>query len=321
MSQLGTLTKILIFTCVLSTPVYAYVTLRGLSSTNSIVQIKWLSSPISWQMNPTAGPNISGPREVGDIIRQSFRAWSSISTAVITFAEGSPTTDKFGYDGKNVIVTNLSTSEWSALGLGQSVLAFTAVHWSDTGSITDRLGQHVAFPGQIMDADIVFNPSYEFITDETLSSNRVDFQSVMTHEIGHFLGLDHSPSVSSTMFWATYAGESSQRTLTADDIVGVSSIYPSASFLSKGTLKGVVRTTANVPVYGAVVLAINSGGQSVGSAITDPTGQYSIMGLDPGLYTVFAGTLETFTTSGNFYTLSEIYPGQTVATGFTGRFR
>src|SRR5436853_7049737 len=103
MNRSGTLARTLIFSWILVTPVYAYVTHRGLSSDNNIVQIKWLSSPMSWQMNPATGANISGSRESADVIRQSFRAWSSIPTAVLTFVEGSPTADKLAYDGKNVI--------------------------------------------------------------------------------------------------------------------------------------------------------------------------------------------------------------------------
>src|SRR5437763_15382045 len=124
-----------------------------------------------------------------------------------------------------------------------------------------------------MGADIVCSPTAQFLTDETLSSNIYDFQSLLPNEIGHFLGLDHSPIVSSTMFWATTTGVSRERTLSADDTAGVSSIYPSASFFSKGTLRGSVRTMSNVPVYGAVVVALDSAGKPAGSAITDPAGQ------------------------------------------------
>ena len=127
--------------------------------------------------------------------------------------------------------------------------------------------------------------------------------------------------ISATMFWGTPPGVSSQRTLSADDIAGVSSIYPAASFLSKGTIRGVVRTTASAPVFGAVVVAIDANGLAVSSAITDPNGQYSIEGLDGGSYSVYAQPLEVFISSANIYTLSDIYPNKTVSAGFTARFR
>ena len=89
----------------------------------------------------------------------------------------------------------------------------------------------------------------------------------------------------------------------------------------KGAIQGAVRTITNVPVYGAVVVALNASGQPVASAVTDPMGQYSIMGLDAGSYTVYAQPLDGFTTSDDFPTLSDIYPGRTVMTGFDARFR
>jgi len=321
MNRLRTITSALILAALLTSPLYGYVTQKGLSSTNSIVQVKWGSGAVTWQMNPTASPNLGGSREFGDVIRQSFRSWASVPTALIKFTEGSPVGDKFAYDGKNVVVTNMTSNDWTALGLSSSVLAFTAVSWSGKGAGVDRTGQPVSFEGQIMDADIVFNPYYEFSTDDIVPPAKIDFQGVLTHEIGHFLGLDHSPNVSSMMFWTTLRGVSSQRALTTDDMAGISVIYPSDSFASKSTLKGTVRTTANVPVYGAIVVALNSSGQPAASTITDPNGQYSIMGLDPGLYTVYAQALEGFTSSGNFNTLSDIYPGMKINLGFTLRFR
>jgi hypothetical protein len=111
------------------------------------------------------------------------------------------------------------------------------------------------------------------------------------------------------------------RVPSADDITGVQAIYPTTAFFSKSTLSGTVRTTANVPVFGAVVVAVNASGQPVASALTDTNGQYTIAGLDAGTYTVYAQPLDGATTAANVYTLPRIYPGQNVNTSFTARFR
>ena len=81
--------------------------------------------------------------------------------------------------------------------------------------------------GAIFDADIEINSfRNEFSTERDQSSN--DLQSVLTHEVGHFLGLDHSLVENATMF-ADYAlSNLGTRTLSSDDRAGICSIYAPA---------------------------------------------------------------------------------------------
>ena len=82
--------------------------------------------------------------------------------------------------------------------------------------------------GAIFDADIEINSfRNEFSTGEDQSSN--DLQGVLTHEVGHFLGLDHSLVENATMF-ADYAlSNLGTRTLASDDRAGICSIYAPAA--------------------------------------------------------------------------------------------
>ena len=114
--------------------------------------------------------------------------------------------------------------------------------------------------------------------------------------------------------------------MSADEIAGISTIYPTASFSAKGTISGTVRTTANVPIYGAIVTALNSNGQPVATAVTDPNGNYTIAGLDAGSYTIYARPLIGPTSLDDIPTLKSIYldsnsnPLQAF-TNFTVRFK
>jgi hypothetical protein len=104
--------------------------------------------------------------------------------------------------------------------------------------------------------------------------------------------------------------------------IGVSTIYPTAAFSSTlGTLGGIVRTTGNVAVFGALVVAVDSNGQAVASQISDPNGAYSIPGLPAGSYTVYAEPMTPPFVPSDVFTLPVSYPGQAVNPNFTVRFR
>jgi hypothetical protein len=57
----------------------------------------------------------------------------------------------------------------------------------------------------------------------------MDLQNTVTHEVGHFVGLGHSPVAGSTMERSTQPREVSKRDLAADDQAGVCAIYPEPS--------------------------------------------------------------------------------------------
>jgi hypothetical protein len=220
------------------------------------------------------------------------------------------------YDGINCITTTATSGN---LTPGVLALTYTFVF---TQAGVDPLGRTVSFPGQIMEADMEFTnqSGVAFSLSPTVPSSSIDFQSVATHEAGHFFGMDHASNASSTMFWATGTGYTYQRNLSTDDIAGISTLYPPANFSSTGTLNGKVKTTANVAVYGAIVVAVNASGQPVASTVTDPTGAYSIQGLPAGAYTVFAEPLSGRIGVSNISTLTTIYPSSTVNTNFTTRY-
>jgi hypothetical protein len=81
------------------------------------------------------------------------------------------------------------------------------------------------------------------------------------------------------------AGNISGRTLRADDIAGVSDIYPDGGFeTDTGTISG--RVTKNGRgVFGAHVVAFNPAtGALIGNFSLDPEGRFSIAGLTPGAH-------------------------------------
>jgi VCBS repeat-containing protein len=82
----------------------------------------------------------------------------------------------------------------------------------------------VAWSGiNIDESDIAMNTDFNWFTDGT---EFYDLETVMLHENGHFLGLGHSEDNNAVMY---FQYNDLQRVLSADDIAGVSSIYPAGN--------------------------------------------------------------------------------------------
>lgn len=81
--------------------------------------------------------------------------------------------------------------------------------------------------GEIVDVDVEMNSDRSVFTMTELPSETViDLQSVVTHEAGHFLGLDHTSERDATMDAGYLPGTLDQRSLHPDDEAGLCAIYP-----------------------------------------------------------------------------------------------
>lgn len=78
---------------------------------------------------------------------------------------------------------------------------------------------------QIYDVDVeLLSAVADFTTSD--SNVKIDLTSVVTHEAGHFLGLDHSHVVGATMAARYFPGQTETRSLEADDVAGICDVYP-----------------------------------------------------------------------------------------------
>jgi hypothetical protein len=100
--------------------------------------------------------------------------------------------------------------------------------------------------GQILDADIRVNGQNVLSTSAPVPSNAYDMQSLLTHEVGHFIGLAHSavpctgPHDCPTMHALYPKGDDSFRTLEVDDVAGACAVYP----------PGRASDTTCIPIFG-----------------------------------------------------------------------
>lgn len=179
------------------------------------------------------------------------------------------------WDGKS----RLSLRKFTTAGLNQENL--NEIFFSSDPTIFNGTGvvglTQVYFKnntGEIIEADILINDNYTLSDD----INDVSYLgNVVTHEIGHFLGLGHSQVMGSTMFYALTRG---QNQLSDDDKAGVYSIYPNGDS-TKGSISGtIVGGKALTSVFGAHVQAISlKTGKAAGAAISQNNGKFVIDGL------------------------------------------
>jgi predicted Zn-dependent protease len=79
----------------------------------------------------------------------------------------------------------------------------------------------------IDDADIYTNTKYNYTSSRETDgcSGEYDIDGIMTHEVGHVIGLGHSSVSGATMYPSVSACNFNNRTLEADDIAGKNDLY------------------------------------------------------------------------------------------------
>jgi len=154
----------------------------------------------------TQDPTPAGSlNEIEQTIQQSLSVWTNVPGTTLTPASLAPLTrissaNVCGIDGINSICFDQPDMAFTP-----GVLAFTRVVTADAIGIQVGSGPISTEVGQILDADIYFNPSdslTSFATPQALSANpgSYDLESILTHELGHTLGFSHSAVWSAMMF-------------------------------------------------------------------------------------------------------------------------
>jgi Matrixin len=113
----------------------------------------------------------------------------------------------------------------------QHVILFRDDVWPYTDSNNTLALTTVTFDpntGELYDADMEINSAsaVTLTVSGPVPPGGYDFESVVTHESGHFLGMAHSPDSRATMFARYIQGSTSMRNLSEDDVDGICAAYP-----------------------------------------------------------------------------------------------
>ncbi len=148
-------------------------------------------------------------------VDKSFKTWSEIQGSDVEFlALGCSRGSENANDGINQII--FEDTDWN---FGPTVIAITRNFFVSGDSPQ---------AGIILDSDVLINGVHHpFATNGEAGSH--DMQNILTHEIGHMLGLGHeinpAQDTDATMFATAALGETKKRSLETSDLDGLKAGY------------------------------------------------------------------------------------------------
>ncbi len=117
--------------------------------------------------------------------------------------------------------------EYNSNGPNANVITFHDDAWPYSNSSIDTLALTTVYfdpeTGQIYDANVEINSNQESFAVGTPVGDQFALSAVLTHELGHFLGLSHTSARDATMF-SNY--QSGMDTLEADDEAAICASLP-----------------------------------------------------------------------------------------------
>lgn len=176
----------------------------------------WPTRCVSFSIQKDGTENIP-MKDVRPAILRAFETWADLpcegGTATMRFqqkVDAACHQAEFNEDAGNANVVMFQDYKWKYTDISNT-LAKTTVTYDDA-------------TGKILDADLEINHAFN---NFTVSDDAVvtDLESVVAHEVGHFLGLDHSHLFDALMT-STYAPGTIMRAVHQDDIDAICTAYP-----------------------------------------------------------------------------------------------
>jgi len=186
--------------------------LEDFNSTATVSFAGWkLPNTYEYNLNLNNVPSFVGLVNWPTIAENSFNAWNSVLSGKATVTRGDNTTvSRKGLDGQNIVAWGPASG--SALGV--------TYIWYKPSTM------------EVTELDTILNQKFTWAWSGGASTcaytNSYDAQNILTHEIGHWFGLDDhytNDYVNNTMYGYGFKMDAKGDTLTTGDILGVQAIY------------------------------------------------------------------------------------------------
>lgn len=257
--------------------------------------------PIFWKLDPPYNPSLSplsfnqstkairyylgvptssqvNQDEELNTLRSVFDQWEAVPGSRLKFEEAGTTSENLDInleDGRNLIY-------WS----NDTVFVAGGFY-----NIRGLAGVNIAtfdFGGNIIESDTVLNGfDFKWVNDISKVS-RVTFliEPIALHEVGHMIGLAHSPIGGATMYFQASFDNPSMMGLSQDEFLFMRDIYPEVNTSGNYGSIGGTLTKDGTPVPATRILLEDKMGYMVGATVTEHDGSWTMGGINPGEYTL-----------------------------------
>jgi hypothetical protein len=208
-------------TCVTNNPAHPFACRED----ETPLPIRWPDACVTWMLQQDGTADWTDLTSLQRIVNEAFLTWNDVECAYFEATYGGTTESRVvgvtdGMANGNVVL--FVDSGWRH---ARNIQALTSVSYRPDN-------------GEIADADIEMNSEYFAfgVVATAADAGITDLANTLVHEVGHFLGLDHTTNVDfvgepeeiplATMYASALSGEVNKATLEADDIAGICAAYP-----------------------------------------------------------------------------------------------
>jgi len=193
---------------------------RGGACVSQGVPLFWRSACIGYSLQRDGSHSLPFSA-VAEAVDRSFDAWNQVKCG----GGGD-----LGIEFSNLGPVACRSPGYVERAANQNVVLFYDENWPyGVSTLALTTVSHNARTGEIFDADIEVNATASLLSvSDSSAGSAYDLQSVITHEVGHFLGLAHSSDPNASMIEEYTKGTLTLRSLAADDSAGACAIYPNA---------------------------------------------------------------------------------------------